>query len=358
MTVFLDHLRSAVELPLPPRVGPGATLAVEMFFMISGFYMALILGEKYLGKDALRAFYKNRLLRLYPAYLFVVVVWFSIVVIFRLSHGQWTLYGPIVPMFAQATWLTKLHVIVANLTFVGQNALFFLKYCADGSLALHCTDTSAIPPSAMLLLPQAWSIEVEILFYLLCPLILRLRTRTLALLICVLLALKTYAVYATSPDNDYWIFRFPGFEFALFFLGIIAYRIYKNHLKNKKIGAFGYGIISVFAFFFIICQFIPWNEVKFSAAYILTFAALPFLFRLSKSNKKDRWIGDLSYPIYLVHWPVMRLIFYWYRTDHVILPATAATIIVSILVNYFVQRPIEKFRVFKRKPDSTAGPAA
>ena len=39
--------------------------AVEMFFVISGFYMALVLGTKY---SLIWRFYSNRLIRLMPSY--------------------------------------------------------------------------------------------------------------------------------------------------------------------------------------------------------------------------------------------------------------------------------------------------
>jgi peptidoglycan/LPS O-acetylase OafA/YrhL len=45
-----------------------ADLAVECFYMISGFYMALILNEKYLSKRENRIFYINRALRIYSVY--------------------------------------------------------------------------------------------------------------------------------------------------------------------------------------------------------------------------------------------------------------------------------------------------
>ena len=43
--------------------------AVEGFFVISGFYMALILNEKYTGKNRSYFLYlSNRLVRIYPVY--------------------------------------------------------------------------------------------------------------------------------------------------------------------------------------------------------------------------------------------------------------------------------------------------
>lgn len=48
-------------------------LAVQVFYVISGFYMALIYCEKYSNTERpVFYFYSNRILRLYPLYLAVI----------------------------------------------------------------------------------------------------------------------------------------------------------------------------------------------------------------------------------------------------------------------------------------------
>ncbi len=37
-------------------------------------------------------------------------------------------------------------------------------------------------------------------------------------------------------------------------------------------------------------------------------ATLPTLFHLTRDWKWDRWIGDLSFPLYLVHWEVFAIV--------------------------------------------------
>ena len=49
-------------------------IAVECFFIISGFYMALILNEKYVGPGSTWMFYSNRFLKLYPVYWLVLLL--------------------------------------------------------------------------------------------------------------------------------------------------------------------------------------------------------------------------------------------------------------------------------------------
>src|ERR1700722_8928768 len=48
-------------------------IAVETFFVISGFYMALILSGKYAGKSTW-SFYRSRMLRLFPGYWLACIV--------------------------------------------------------------------------------------------------------------------------------------------------------------------------------------------------------------------------------------------------------------------------------------------
>jgi peptidoglycan/LPS O-acetylase OafA/YrhL len=53
----------------------GGQIAVQSFYMISGFYMTLILNEKYVGTNSsYKLFISNRFLRLYPIYGMVLLL--------------------------------------------------------------------------------------------------------------------------------------------------------------------------------------------------------------------------------------------------------------------------------------------
>jgi len=56
---------------------PTSDIAVQSFFVISGFYMALVLNEKY-GPGSYWLFISNRLLRLWPTYLVILIPSFVI----------------------------------------------------------------------------------------------------------------------------------------------------------------------------------------------------------------------------------------------------------------------------------------
>jgi peptidoglycan/LPS O-acetylase OafA/YrhL len=74
MCVLFGHANT----PLLGLAWLPATTAVEVFFVISGFYMQMILSEKYthakLGRRWWEIFYLARYSRLFPAYLAALVL--------------------------------------------------------------------------------------------------------------------------------------------------------------------------------------------------------------------------------------------------------------------------------------------
>ena len=50
------------------------------------------------------------------------------------------------------------------------------------------------------------------------------------------------------------------------------------------------------------------SQAKYLVFFPLFAAALPWLFRLTKENRVDRFIGELSYPLYLTHLLVFQLL--------------------------------------------------
>jgi len=66
----------------------GGEIAVELFFIISGFYMSLILSEKYNTPDKIVIFYKNRFLKLFPIYCTILILSISFFVIIYITFGK------------------------------------------------------------------------------------------------------------------------------------------------------------------------------------------------------------------------------------------------------------------------------
>jgi peptidoglycan/LPS O-acetylase OafA/YrhL len=76
----------------------GGQFAVKLFFIVSGFYMAMVLTEKYHGPGSVRLFYGNRLLRLLPTYYLVIAIallvpWLAGIILHRPVIGRQQRYS-------------------------------------------------------------------------------------------------------------------------------------------------------------------------------------------------------------------------------------------------------------------------
>jgi hypothetical protein len=80
---------------------------------------------------------------------------------------------------------------------------------------------------------------------------------------------------------------------------------------------------------------------------MFTAFVLPAVFEQSKSRTWDRWIGELSYPIYMCHIALRWLLLgtgakaYQGCSPWLLL---AITIPVAILISYLVEGPIDRWR--------------
>src|SRR4051794_14358576 len=84
LAVVVTHL-GGVAFGYRPILGPDA---VQAFYAISGFYMALVLDTKYgTSLKAVRLFWQNRYLRLAPTY-WIVFAGSLVLVLWRDRHGE------------------------------------------------------------------------------------------------------------------------------------------------------------------------------------------------------------------------------------------------------------------------------
>jgi peptidoglycan/LPS O-acetylase OafA/YrhL len=67
------------------------------------------------------------------------------------------------------------------------------------------------------------------------------------------------------------------------------------------------------------------------------------LFHASKNWRIDRWIGNLSYPIYLIHASVLLFLEIGYGISSGVIAVVASTLAALILL-VAVEEPLERFR--------------
>lgn len=337
-----------------PMLRPvSGSVAVEAFFIISGFYMSLILQEKY-NKKPYRLFITNRLLRLYPVYWGVLIATCLFCFIIRLLSGPESF--PIFDRYLSVpvTGGALSFLILTNLLIFGQDIVMFLGINpATGKLFFTDNFWQTSPPLySFLFIPQAWSLGLEMLFYLVAPFLLRRRTIWILSLILLSLGLRIYLYNGLGLRHDPWTYRFFPTEILFFLSGFISYRLYLK-ARHCRIPGYINGSILAYIILATTCygwipelqsQLLPfsWNEI----GYFLSVAgAIPMLFIYLKNSKTDNWIGQLSYPMYISHILIIKII---YSLPFAFLKQSwcmvTATVIFSLLLDIGIARPVEIYR--------------
>ena len=110
--------------------------------------------------------------------------------------------------------------------------------------------TANLSLSIFSFVPQAWTIGMEIMFYLLVPFLVRLKNYFLIGL-AIAAFLFRLLMYHKGYDFDPWTYRFFPFEFMFFIFGLLAFRFYQ-YLRIKALSSLIQNITYGFILSFIL----------------------------------------------------------------------------------------------------------
>ncbi|MBK0391974.1 acyltransferase family protein [Ramlibacter algicola] len=326
---------------LPFTIFP-ADAAVQIFFMISGFYMALVLNTKYMGSDSNIEFYLGRVWRLAPTFLACALFALVLTSAGLKPHLRW--HSP-----SDLPFSAMLLICLSQVVLVGQDAVHFLT--VDGTSGLRFTSDFAAESLQLwqyLLIPQAWSLSVEVYFYLFAPLLLRCGPRILFAALVGSFFLRLFIAGTFGLRFDPWSYRFFPSELLFFVAGAIAYLASKRSVSMW---------LHVFAALLI---FVATNVGRVGLGGRLFFLspivttgvlfALPVLFSVTKNWEWDRRLGDLSYPIYVSHMLVISLGASIFPMRDVLFKTFVIVLVVltSLALIRFVEGPLEQYRKSRR----------
>jgi peptidoglycan/LPS O-acetylase OafA/YrhL len=343
--VMLSHFAfypNALPYQLP------GDIAVEAFYVISGFLITLVLSKKY--GDSLFTFYTNRALRIFPIYWIAVLLYLLADTFIALG------YAPAAPAWGvpyyqevSAWWgwqqnsgavspLGVLAVVATNVAILGQDILAFVH--KDGSLS--ATDVDLFYHK-FIVIKVAWTIAIELMFYAIAPFIVRRFSVVAA--ICGFGIVSQILCYAYSPISPGWFSRIFPFALTFFMAGSIAYRGYvwlEGQRHSRAVDLYVIASCLVMILLTVLYPSLPFGRVVYLTA---TTICLPGIVVAGQRFRFDGVFGDLSYPIYLVH-PLFMMIFLGAGRPTVIpeILAIAGTLLICTGLVYLVERPIDRYR--------------
>ena len=333
-------------------IGMNGTVVVNSFFIISGFYIALVINEKYYLKEkgAYILFITNRFLKLYPTYFLILIFALIVPVIGFIVINNW-LY--LQNYFDQEFSIgSSLILGFVNLTMIGINAIsFFSIDPSTGQLVF----TGTIKSNAInfILIGQAWAVSVELIFYFIAPFLLRKKIPFLFTILILSFLLRLFLNVIGLYDNP-WRDRFFATELIFFMFGAISYRIFKEKNLTFNTGYIIYIVPIIILFYIIFYNYIPdfyyyYFSLKEWVFYLLLTICLPILFIISNKMKRlDKFTAQLSYPIFLSHVVMINLVaifISFYTTPNLAKTLTIIlTVIISIAITIYLMNPIEKIR--------------
>jgi peptidoglycan/LPS O-acetylase OafA/YrhL len=331
----IDGLRAIAVLGvvlfhIDPALVPGGFVGVDIFFVISGFLItSIIRREVSAGTFTYAGFYARRVKRIFPALAVAVAV--------TVIAGHFILLPPHLDELARSA--------VASVLFT---ANFFFAFSVDTG---YFAEDSATKP-----LLHIWSLGVEEQFYFVWPLalvsLMAVKTgNQIRLVIILAVAIASLALSEwlarTQPTVAYYMLPSRAFE-MLIGASIAFLPLVTSRTVAQSAAAAGLVLIALSMAFLNETSIFPGINALPSTigAGLLIFAAnihRPLASRLL-SIAPMRWIGFISYSLYLWHWPVMAYIRYAYVevTPLVGLLAFAAMIGLSVLSYRFVELPFIK----------------
>jgi peptidoglycan/LPS O-acetylase OafA/YrhL len=316
------------------RFSSGGYIGVDIFYVISGYLItSLLLRECERGEGiAFARFYLRRIKRLLPASSLVLII------------------------TALVTWLIYPSILRDDL---GRDIAAASLYISNYFFALWQMDyqnLDALPPVVI----HYWSLAVEEQFYLLWPLIIFAlykmgKRRFVGVGIAVITVFSfLFSLYLTAAAPMWAFYSLPTRAWEL---GIGALVLF---LPSKSRFSRGYIWIALISIVYSSLSFsdvtaFPGTSALYSvlatALALASISSWPKVIDAASRFRAVQWIGDISYPLYLWHWPVLVIPSITFGRSLSIperLIAIALTLFLAELTHRFVEHPL-RHREFSQR---------
>ncbi len=310
----------------------------------------MILDGKYDPAREKLLFYSNRFLRIFPLYwlmlsLFILLT--SIKYFFHIGSDD-----NAITLYLHNTSSMPLWVFIGSLVnFIMRNITLLLA--VD-----YVVPINAYP--GYLFVQQAWTLQIELLFYLLAPFIVRLSNKVF-FVFCLMYLLVVFGVFIPFHFLASTLTILLLSDLLFFLLGIIGYRFIYKHLQEMNVPIFIlYGIFICFILYLLLYNFIPiifsfpFLQISDVFYFIVLVFSIPFIFLLTQKNRFDRMIGQLSYPIYITHFLIIKIFdnvhIFYINSNAKVIAIICLTLFTSIFIMRYFENPLDSYRHKHLKP--------
>ncbi|OYV02441.1 MAG: acyltransferase [Burkholderiales bacterium PBB5] len=332
----------------------GGRNAVQLFYMISGFLISYVLTNSR-SYQSVGDFYLGRLFRLLPIYYVVAAV--SLLSAPFLNPALFDIYKNS-PIAAQVL------LVISNVTVFGQDWVMF-SGVRDGALVPTADfRASEVLLYKGLLVPQAWTLGVELSFYLVAPFIFRAK-RAVWILLLLSVFIRLVLIAEGTGRNDPWTYRFFPSELAFFLLGSIAsiylLPLWKAALERLSAKAWGRSLPSLATATMLLLSVsyfvVPLSGgIKSLALFAIFFLLMPLTFIYQNESTWDKRLAELSYPVYVSHMLIVFATETYLPDRRTSMPLAISLINVvgaiglAAILNHVVGEPVERYRArFRRR---------
>jgi peptidoglycan/LPS O-acetylase OafA/YrhL len=353
----IDGLRAVAVLSVLvfhafPSALPGGFIGVDVFFVISGYLITSIIGADLSeGRFSLADFYSRRVRRIFPALLLVLIACYA--------FGWFTLFTDEFEQVGK-------HIaggagFVSNILFWNESGYF--DSSAETKPLLHL-----------------WSLGIEEQFYIVWPIVLwaawkcRLNiARVAGLLVCASFA---WSIHVTSTDAVSAFYLPFARAWELLIGGLLAY-LQGSRTESKTpdprwnwlahaASTAGAALLAFGLYKTRSSRAFPgWWALPptLGTALCIAAGARAWLNRFLLASRPLVWIGLVSFPLYLWHWPLLavsRLIAGEELPARVRGAALVAALLLAIATYRLVERPLRKSQSTRkwRVPVLVSGMAA
>ena len=312
-------------------------IAVDFFFLLSGFVIAHAYDNRWNSMTP-KDFFKRRLIRLHP------------MIIFGMTFGAILYYfsgSSLYPDLASTPIWMLLGVLLLNFFLIPTTPSMDLR-----------TFGEMYPLNG-----PAWTLFFEYIANILYILIFRkLSTRILTL--CVIVSAAVLAHFAITNGNVIGGWQLTPIEFQHgltrlifpFLAGMLLRRVFKPIKLNNSFLWSSLFLIVIMAMPILGSEDQTWINGLYEAfAIIILFPIIIFLgasgnAETKVSSKLCRFLGDISYPLYIIHYPIMYIYYGWIVDNKVEMSDTylhaTALFFLSIGIAYlavkFYDTPVRK----------------